>query len=129
MPAISTKDCMEQFGHWSGPALFDVLRLAYESRCAEPAAALKLARLHSQILHYAFAGQWDPRWRRERELGEALIASQLRRSAYDAANARALHELSQIVDAKFRASPRTLKAYRKALAALRERLDPLKLAA
>ncbi len=129
MAATPTSECLEQIGRWSQPIIFDTVLAVYKDRSLSDATSLSVANLHAKVWRMILSGEFEKRWKCERELAEFLLISRLRRSTYDLANARVFAELTEIIKTRHRSTPRAGRAYFRTLDALRERVDPLRLAA
>jgi hypothetical protein len=109
---------------WSEPVIFDRLRETYRDYVAEEELAGKLARQHCRVWRALIAGDMGRFEDLRLELGVTLQGLGLKPACVAAADAGALVELNEIVNARFQRCGRLAKGYRLALIELAEGLAP-----
>jgi hypothetical protein len=100
---------------WSGPVIFDRLRLAYTRRIADGEWASRLARLHCRVWRALLMGDLNVFEAERSELVEQLRLVGLSLDCLAEADNQTMIELVEIVIARFRRSPHTSQAYHLAL--------------
>ena len=109
---------------WSEPVIFDRLRETYRDYVAEEELAGKLARQHCRVWRALIAGDMGKFEVLRLELGVTLKGLGLGLACVAAADAGALTELNEIVNARFQRCSRLAKGYRLALIELAKDLAP-----
>jgi hypothetical protein len=110
---------------WSGPVIHDRLRLAYQARLSDPQCIGRLCRLHSSVWRALLSGDIGVFEALRAELGLQLAQAGLTLDHVAAADHATMRELSEIIIARFRRSPRTSHGYRLALLQLASFLRPI----
>jgi hypothetical protein len=110
---------------WSEPVIFDRLRETYRDYVAEEEPVWTLARQHCRIWRALIAGDMGRVEVLRSELGATLKGLGLSLACVAAADAHALEELNEIVDARFQRCSRLAKGYRLALIELAKVLAPV----
>ena len=100
---------------WSGPVIFDRLRLAYARRIADGEWATRLAKLHCRAWRALLMGDLNAFEARRTELTVQLRLVGLSLDCLAEADNQTMVELVEIVVARFRRSPRTSQGYHLAL--------------
>jgi len=113
---------------WSGPVIFDRLRLAYARRIADGEWASRLAKLHCRVWRALLMGDLDSFEAQRNELVAQLKLVGLSLDCVAEADNQTMAELVEIVVARFRRSPQTSQAYHLALMQLAGTLRPMQAA-
>ena len=113
---------------WSGPVIFDRLRLAYARRIADGEWASRLAKLHCRVWRALLMGDLDAFEADRTELVAELRLVGLSLDCLAEADYQTMAELVEIVVARFRRSPRTSQGYHLALMQLASMLRPVQAA-
>jgi hypothetical protein len=132
-PLFRTVKALQDFGaedgrlgmlEWSEPVIFDRLRETYGDYVAEEEWVWRLARQHCRGWRALIAGDMTKFEDLRLELGAMLQALGLNLACVAAADAGALAELNEIVNARFQRCSRLAKGYRLALIELAKGLAP-----
>jgi hypothetical protein len=132
-PLFRTVKALQDFGaedgrlgmlEWSEPVIFDRLRDTYGDYVAEEEWVWRLARQHCRVWRALIAGDMTKFEDLRLELGAMLQALGLNLACVAAADAGALAELNEIVNARFQRCSRLAKGYRLALIELAKGLAP-----
>jgi hypothetical protein len=132
-PLFRTVKALQDFGaedgrlgmlEWSEPVIFDRLRETYGDYVAEEEWVWRLARQHCRVWRALIAGDMAKFEDLRLELGAMLQALGLNLACVAAADAGALAELNEIVNARFQRWSRLAKGYRLALIELAKGLAP-----
>jgi hypothetical protein len=132
-PLFRTVKALQDFGaedgrlgmlEWSEPVIFDRLRETYGDYVAEEEWVWRLARQHCRVWRALIAGDMTKFEDLRLELGAMLQALGLNLACVAAADAGALAELNEIVNARFQRCSRLAKGYRLALIELAKGLAP-----
>jgi hypothetical protein len=132
-PLFRTVKALQDFGaedgrlgmlEWSEPVIFDRLRETYGAYIAEEEWVWRLARHHCRVWRALIAGDMAKFEDLRLELGAMLQDLGLNLACVAAADARALTELNEIINARFQRCSRLAKGYRLALIELAKGLAP-----
>ena len=113
---------------WSGPVIFDRLRLAYRVESPMANGRSRLAKLHCRVWRALLMGDLDAFEAQRTELVAQLELVGLSLDCVAEADNQTMAELVEIVVARFRRSPQTSQAYHLALMQLAGTLRPLQAA-
>ena len=100
---------------WSGPVIFDRLRLAYARQIDDGQGATRLAKLHCRVWRALLMGDLNAFEAERSELVAQLGLVGLNLDCLAEADYQTMAELVEIVIARFRRSPRTSQGYHLAL--------------
>lgn len=122
-------DGLSDLLEWSEPVIFDCLSEVYRTRVTEKDLIGQLARRHGRAWRALIAGDMSGFKSMRRELAAVLVALGVDLRCIVEADARAFHELSDIVTVRFQRRDRLVRGYRLALAEIAQRLAPVTRAA
>ncbi len=109
---------------WSGPIIYDRLRLAYANHVPDVLSGARLARLHAKVWRALLAGDLAGFESLRAELVMHLSQVGLTLDHLAHADGETMNELVEIVIARFRRSPRLSQGYHLALLRLASYLRP-----
>jgi hypothetical protein len=109
---------------WSGPVIYDRLRLAYQARLSDPLTVARLSRLHANVWRALLSGQTSSFESLRAQLTQQLVQVGLTLDHLAEADSDTMTELLEIVIARFRRSPKVSQGYHLALMQLASFLHP-----
>ena len=122
-------DGMAGLLEWSGPVIYDRLRIAYEAYLSDRLAAIGLAKSHARVWRSLLSGDFAAFEAERADLGHQLVQKGLTLDHLAEADAETMNELLEIVIARFRRSPGASRNYHLALMRLATYLGPAEIAA
>lgn len=126
---LSPNDGMSGLLEWSGPVIYDRLRLAYNSHVSDPFVAIHLAKAHARVWRALLSSDLAAFELHRADLLLLLVQQGLTLDHLTEADTETMDELLDIVIARFRRSPRASRGYHIALMQLASFLTPAQAAA